>query len=237
MNLNAWTNGKEGGTLPPFYCVIDIETADPTPEDLEMEKRFMKNGNLKDPEKIRAKQDAIRGGLTDSAPIFCIGTKTPERLAVFSWGNVSREEETLLMGQGVLGVSAVNEIDMLLMFATYLGTLPENTRLITSNGEHFDMPKLRFRYAKYALDIPPQLFYYQHTDLMLEFRRFSVSDSPFYSVEEMASKLGIHFYKVLSGAQVPEFVREGKHCEVILYNALDCVVEEQIAQRLLKGKI
>ena len=238
MNLNGWGNGsKNGGELPPYYCVIDIETADPTPEDLAIEKRYMKNGNLKDPEKIRAKQDAIRGGLTDSAPIFCIGTKTPDRLAVFSWGKLSRDDETLLMSQGILGVSAVNELDMLLMFAAYLETLPENTRLITSNGEHFDLPKLRFRYAKYDLPIPRPLFQWKHSDLMRVFSLFSVSDVPFFSVEEMASKLGIPFYKVLSGAQVPEFVREGKHCEVILYNALDCVVEEQIAKRLLKGKI
>lgn len=237
MNLTSWATGKEGGTLPPFYCVIDIETADPTPEDLAMEKRYVRNGNTKDPAKIAAKQEAIRGGLTDSAPIFCIGTKTPDKLAVFSWGKVSREEETLLMSQGVLGVSAVNEIDMLLMFAAYLDSLPENTRLITSNGEHFDMPKLRFRYAKYDLPIPARLFTLKHSDLMRVFSLFSVSDVPFFSVEEMASKLGIPFHKVLSGAQVPEFVRDGRHCEVILYNALDVLVEEQIARRLLKGKI
>lgn len=238
MNLNGWGNGsKNGGELPPYYCVIDIETADPTPEDLAIEKRYMKNGNLKDPEKIRAKQDAIRGGLTDSAPIFCIGTKTPDKLAVFSWGKLTREDENLLMSQGICGVTAVNELDMLLMFAAYLATLPENTRLITSNGEHFDLPKLRFRYAKYNLPIPQQLFRWKHSDLMRVFGLFSVSDVPFFSVEEMASKLGIQFHKVLSGAQVPEFVRDGKHAEVILYNALDCVVEEQIAKRLLKGKI
>ena len=237
MNLTSWINGKEGGTLPPYYCVIDIETADPTPEDLEMEKRFMKNGNLKDPEKIRAKQDAIRGGLTDSAPIFCIGTKTPDKLAVFSWGKLSRDEEALLLSQGILGVSAVNEIDMLLLFAAYLESLPEHTRLITANGEHFDLPKLRFRYAKYALPIPAQLFTLKHSDLMKVFGYFSVSNVPFFSVEEMASKLGIPFHKVLSGAQVPEYVSDGKHCDVILYNAIDCITEEQIAKRLLKGKI
>ena len=238
MNLNGWGNGsKNGGELPPYYCVIDIETADPTPDDLEVEKKYMKNGNLKDPAKIAAKQDAIRGGLTDSAPIFCIGTKTPDRLAVFSWGKLSRDDETLLMSQGILVVSAVNELDMLLMFAAYLETLPENTRLITSNGEHFDLPKLRFRYAKYDLPIPQQLFKNKHSDLMRVFSLFSVSDVPFFSVEEMASKLGIQFHKVLSGAQVPEFVRDGKHADVILYNAIDCITEEQIARRLLKGKI
>jgi len=141
------------------------------------------------------------------------------------------------LSQGILGVSAVNEIDILLMFAAYLQSLPENTRLITSNGEHFDLPKLRFRYAKYDLPIPQQLFRNKHSDLMRVFGLFSVSDVPFFSVEEMASKLGIPFHKAITGAQVPEFVRDGRHCEVILYNALDCVVEEQIAKRLLKGKI
>lgn len=234
--LPIWTNKGEG-SLPPYYCVVDVETADPTPDDLAIEKRYVRNGNTKDPAKIAAKQEAIRGGLTDSAPIFCIGTKTLDKLAVFSWGKVSREEETLLMGQGILGVTAVNEIDMLLMFAAYLDSLPENTRLITSNGEHFDLPKLRFRYAKYDLPIPSRLFALKHSDLMRVFALFSVSDVPFFSVEEMASKLGVPFHKVLSGAQVPEFVRDGKHFEVILYNALDCIVEEQIAKRLLKGKI
>lgn len=236
MNLTSWINGKTG-ELPPFYCVVDIETADPTPAELEIEKKYMKNGNTKDPAKIAAKQETIRGGLTDSAPIFCIGTKTPDKLAVFSWGKLSRDEETLLMSQGVLGVSAVNEIDMLLLFAAYLESLPEHTRLITANGEHFDLPKLRFRYAKHDLPIPTQLFRLKHSDLMKVFSYFSVSSVPFFSVEEMASKLGIPFHKVLSGAQVPEYVRDGKHADVILYNALDCLVEESIAKRLLKGKI
>lgn len=237
MNLNGWTNGKEGGTLPPYYCVIDVETGDPTPEDLEVEKRYMKNGNLKDPAKIAAKQETIRGGLTDSAPIFCIGTKTPDRLAVFSWGTLSRDDERMLMSQNILGVTTRNEVEMLNVFALFLASLPEQTRLITSNGEHFDLPKLRFRYAKYDLPIPAQLFALKHTDLMKTFGFFSVSTVPFFSVEEMAAKLGIPFHKVLSGAQVPEFVRDGKHADVILYNAIDCITEEQIARRLLKGKI
>ena len=236
MILN-WNTQNGAGEIPPFYCVIDVETADPTPEDLLIEKRYMKNGRLKDPEKIREKQEAIRGGLTDSAPIFCIGTKTPEKLAVFSWGKLSRDDETLLMSQGILGVTARNEVEMLLMFAAYLQSLPEQTRLITSNGEHFDIPKLKFRYAKHDLPIPTQLFQNKHSDLMRVFSFFSVSGVPFFSVEEMAAKLGIPFYKVLSGAQVPEFVRDGKHADVILYNALDCVTEELIAKRLLRGKI
>ena len=235
--LPTWNTSKGEGSLPPYYCVVDIETADPTPEDLEMEKRFMKNGNLKDPEKIRAKQDAIRGGLTDSAPIFCIGIKTPDKLAVFSWGKLSREEEALLMSQGILGITAVNEIDMMLMFAAYLNSLPENTRFITWNGEHFDLPKLRMKYAKYDVENPKHLFYYQHTDLMLEFKKFSVADVFYPGLEYAAEKLGVPFHKALTGAQVPEFVRDGRHCEVILYNALDCLVEEQIARKLLRGKI
>lgn len=235
MTLNWNTN--TGGDRPPYYCVIDVETGDPTPEELEVEKKYMKNGNMKDPAKIAAKQETIRGGLTDSAPIFCIGTKTPDRLAVFSWGSLSREDERMLMSQGILGVTTRNEIEMLTVFSLFLASLPEQTRLITSNGEHFDLPKLRFRYAKYDLPIPAQLFALKHSDLMKVFGYFSVSSVPFFSVEEMAAKLGIPFHKVLSGAQVPEFVREGKHADVILYNALDCVVEEQIAKRLLKGKI
>ena len=237
MNLNGWTNGKEGGTLPPYYCVIDVETGDPTPDDLEVEKKYMKNGNLKDPAKIAAKQETIRGGLTDSAPIFCIGTKTPDRLAVFSWGVLSQADDAMLRSQGILPVTARNEVEMLTVFALFLAALPENTRLITSNGEHFDLPKLRFRYAKYDLPIPAQLFALKHSDLMKVFGFFSVSSVPFFSVEEMAAKLGIPFHKVLSGAQVPEYVRDGKHADVILYNAIDCITEEQIARRLLKGKI
>ena len=237
--LPTWKakTGTGGGELPPFYCVIDIETGDPTGEDLEIEKKYIRAGNTKDPEKIKQKQEAIRGGLTDSAPIFCIGTKTPEKLMIFSCARLSQDDETLLMSQGILGVNAVNELDMLLMFGAYLASLPENTRLITSNGEHFDLPKLRFRYARYGLDIPRQLFTLKHSDLMRVFGLFSVSDVPFFSVEEMASKLHIPFHKSIAGAQVPIFIREGKHADILLYNALDCVVEEQIALRLLKGKL
>lgn len=238
--LPNWNTNKGEGMLPPFYCVIDIETANPTPEDLAMEQRYIKTGNTKDPEKIRAKQEAMKAGLTDSAPIFCIGVKTPQMLAVFSWGRLNKEEEALLMSQGILGVSAVNEIDMLLAFGMFLNTLPENVRLITSNGEKFDLPHLRFRYARHDLCVPDQLDWH-HTDLMVKFCKFSTrrfnGEAPFFSVEEMAEKLQIPFKKTIKGAQVPEFVRDGRHCEVILYNALDVLVEEQIARRLLKGKI
>ena len=239
MNLTSWSN-SQGGTLPPFYCVIDLETADPTPEDLAMEQRYIKLGNTKDPEKIRAKQEAMKAGLTDSAPIFCIGIKTPQMLAVFSWGKLSQEEETLLLSQGILGVSVKDEIDMLLTFSVFLNALPENTRIITSNGDKFDLPHLRFRYARFDLSVPEQIDWH-HTDLMLKFCKFSTrkfnGEAPFFSVEEMAEKLRIPFHKSIKGAQVPEFIRDGRHFEVILYNALDVIVEEQIAKRLLKGKI
>jgi len=208
---------------------------------MEIERRWAKTGNLKDPEKIAAKQNGLRGGLTDSAPIFCIGLRLSGLAVSLSTANLDTATRAMLQTAGIAVLTFTTEREMLQGFcAAVLATFPTTTRLITHNGAHFDIPKLRFRIAFHDLSNPDALWTYKHTDTMLKFRDFSVSDKQFYKLSELTDKFGIPFAKAIEGDVIGEMIESNnpeQHAAILLYNIIDCLATERVAQKMMRGRL
>jgi len=227
-----------------MYIVLDIETGNPTAAQMEVEKRWAKTGNLKDPAKIEAKQNGLKGGLTDSAPIFCIGLRVPGLSLSLSTANLNDSARSILQSAGIAASTFANEIAMLQGFCAIMATLPATTRLttrlITHNGTHFDIPKLRFRMSFYNLQAPDTLWTWKHTDTMLKFREFSVSDKQFYKLSELTEKFEIPFCKEINGDEIGGMIESNEpeqHLKIILYNTLDCIATECVARKMMGYKL
>lgn len=222
------------------YIVTDIETIGGSDADLEIEKSLLKpNANIKDPVKIennlldKANKLKEKAALLDSAQISCIGMKSSDWTACFT--SFHFEESPLLIQAGIACFTSSNEKEMLQMAAQFLEAVatPED-QVVTFNGINFDLPKLRFRYAKHGL-IAPEPFrpYHKHIDLMLRYSKYySMNNTPFVSMSEVVQRLGIAKGKVMSGKYFGQLLDDGEHLKAVLYNVLDCVLTEQILFRI-----
>jgi len=223
-----------------MYIVLDIETGDPTPEEQEQERKRAKIGRLKDPEKIAKKRAEVKMGCTDSAPIFCIGLKTPDKFISLSTANLGNCEREQLTASGVLAVTLTNEKDLLTVFAGVMSGLPNETRLVTFNGKNFDVRKLRHRMAMYGIQQPDALWIWKHTDAMLKAMDFLQVDTPFNSLEYVAESFKVPFRKGIDGGDIGKMIATDdpqQHTAILLYNMVDCLVTEQIARMMLGGRL
>jgi hypothetical protein len=221
----------------PWICV-DIETRNPSESEIQAAFAGWKPaGNVKDPEKIEAQRiEAERkikskAGLLPAAPICSIAIQSPLECRVF---------HTLKPGQldGVAHVPFESEPAMLLALRQYLDAwCPEQTKIVGHNVKGFDLPKLRLRFVRLGLRLPqilnPTTTVEVHDTMTLFARYFLGKRDDFVSLDEMSRELGIaNGGKFFTGADVPGLVEEGRHAEIVLYNATDAVLTARAWQIL-----
>ena len=222
------------------YIVTDIETIGGSKADLELEGKLLKlASNIKDPAKIEKnladKRAALAGkaALLDSAPIACIGIKTPTVTACFT--SFHFDESPLIIQAGIACFTSDNEKQMLETTNEFLDmvTTPD-MKMVSFNGVGFDLPKIRFRYAKHGIE-PALPFgpYYKHVDLMLRYSKYySMNKVPFVSMDEVIQRLGIADGKMMSGKYFGKLLDDGEYLKAVLYNVLDLMFIEQILFRI-----
>jgi hypothetical protein len=229
--LQKQSQAHQGGDTPPYYLVLDLETKDPPPDEGEIERRFAPTGNMRDPEKIRDKQNGLKMAITDSAPIWAVGMKSENAFISLSQANLTAEEQNFLRLSGWQLYLANSETSLLLLYAMILDSLPDSTHFVAAGK--LDQRKSRFRFARHNLPKPQKLFDCPYIDLMRKWQEFTTrDDKPYVKVEEMALKLGIPYENNMDGAAIPGAIQAGNHFDVLLKNYNDCVIEEKIFYRL-----
>lgn len=237
------TKPTTGGSPPPVRnplvpLVFDLETTNPSPKEIEIERRFAATGNCKKAETIAAKQNGVKLATTESAPIWCVGLFSTGGFLNLSQAVLSEADRLYLSALGIQAYTYPNEAALLAAYASVLATLPTETALIAAGC--FDLHKSRFRFARQRPPVPAPLWFLPHTDLMMEWQKFTTSPKPkdaaFISVEEMSLKLGLGYDNVMTGEEVPGAIAEGRYVDVILKNYKDCQQEWGIARCLLSGR-
>lgn len=221
------------------YIVLDIETRDADEASLALETSVLKpNGNIKRADSKRKnleeKAAALRekAALLDSSPVACLALKSETEIFAFCDFPFSPDEQAAFGRAGIGCMAAPNEAQMLISLRSFMNARCDaDTEIVTFNGRGFDLPKLRFRYARNGLALPEVLKPRQnrHTDVMLLYSGyFTIKNTPFVSLGEVVAFLGIAKGKVFDGAQVPAMIAEGKYGEVLLYNILDTLLTERV---------
>lgn len=222
--------------------VLDIETIRPTEEDMQIELDMIKPAaNIKDPAKkrsnVKLQQDKAKQkpGLLESARIGCVGLLSNDWITCFTSYHVPMDEVLKLANTGIIISSATSEKQMLINLYNFLDNLKDEYELVTFNGKNFDLPRLRFRYARNAMQIP-ELFgqYTKHNDLMLSYIHFySQQRTPFISMSEVATRLGVlPGNKMITGADFQGMIDEGETILATLYNVFDLCITKAIFLRL-----
>lgn len=229
---------------PASYVVIDVETRNLTPEMVEFEGQFLKaHAGTKDEgkkeEQIRKKKDALltRGALADSAEMAVIGFYIQGMQPVLL--------HTLDFTGQIDGVECqkfTSIYHLLPVFGEYLDVLCDETTEIVVARAGFDLPKLRFAFARHRVKMPKILAPKSNNsvfDVLHVFGRyFMVSSAAEYQVglDEVTIRLGIEGgAKIITGADVPRMIDEGKHEEVLVYNSID-VMKTLQAYLVLTGQ-
>ena len=210
---------------------LDIETRDLTGDQVAFESQFLKaHPSTKDPGKIekqladKEKKLIEKGGLTDSCEIASIGIHTRNSLPLVL--HTFPFDETLEEEYCVQHRAYQNEREMLYAFYHEMSTACDDETEIIVAGRDFDFPKIRMRCVVNGVPIPSPLYpgagnptydvLFMATRYYLTGKRFSVG------LDELSQRLGVDTGdKALSGARVPEMIKEERYKEVIVYNGLD----------------
>jgi hypothetical protein len=219
---------------------LDIETGPCDGEALELELSLVKPAaNIKDEAKkasnVESKRAAVveKAALQESSPILCIGVEAFNSVVCFTSFDVPDAE--LLLGANITVMQSKSERDMIEAFMLFMeSSFDEESKIVTFNGEAFDMRKIFMRSAFHGISIPEFMFDRRsHTDLMLRYTRyFSMSRVPFISIGEVLSRLGICNGKMMDGSRFYDMVKSGETTKAVLYNALDCLFNKAIAAKI-----
>lgn len=221
------------------WVCLDIETDAPPESEIQRELALWKpSGNARKEETIekqRAEAETKireRGALLDSAPVACIALIT-------ALGNpwVLHTLKPSRQPANCLESGFESEREMLVQLRAALNSqCTPDTTLIGFNLIGFDLPKLRFAFVRNSLKLPfclsPQAD--QPTcDVMRLWRAYTTKDGPFFSLTEVAQRLGLlDGPKAMSGAEVPRAIAEGRHAEILEYCADDARMTAAAWQRL-----
>jgi len=221
-----------------FY--LDIETGPCDGKELELELSLVKPAaNIKDEAKkalnIESKKTAIieKAALQESSPILCIGVEAFNSVICFTSFDVP--DAALLSSANINVMQFESEHKMLSGFMTFIeSSFDDGSKIVTFNGENFDMRKIFMRSAFHEIEIPKLMFDRRnHTDLMLRYTKyFSMSKVPFISIGEVLSRLGICNGKLMNGSNFYDMVKSGETTKAVLYNALDCLFNKAIASKI-----
>ena len=216
---------------PSKYFVIDIETRNLKPEQIEFESQFVKHHPATKDESKRAAQIAEKtaalsekGALCNSAEIACIGVydNTLSAPVVLHTFDFSKQID------GVDHYRFDDEHDMLVELYQMIDlSCDDLTEIVVANAD-FDLPKIRYRAAiKNKVKIPrifipnsPNPVY----DVLYNARKYFLLGSEYISMDTLVKHLGIDNGKVVSGKEIPSMIDAGQFEEVITYNAIDVMM-------------
>lgn len=223
---------------PADYAVLDLETGDAPPAEVDSAISAWKPPKHWKPETVEVKRaeraETLNGkaALLDASPILCVALKTERMAVVLNGMEVSSPEIP-----GWLCLPCGDEKGLLVALRSVLeGVANPDTILVGHNLLGFDLPKLRNAYLRHRLFLPAVLRPLDGAgrqpvfDSMREIRAFSMENSEerFISLETVARVLGIPQPKqVISGAEVPRLHREGEYAAILAYCALDVATTER----------
>lgn len=226
---------------PARLVCLDIETGHATEKLIKEEiERWEPPSNVKDPEKIEARrQEATvkireKSALLDGSPIVCISARTEKVGRIFN--GINKKSYSINHSEVV---SSGNERQMLVDLREWLdGVSNEETVLVGFNLISFDLPRIRGAFMRNRLRLPkiltPRLLEDERqpvVDVMRLFLKWFTAEyhsDLMISLDEVIRRLDMPRYKDrISGAQVPDFVKDGKVKEVLTYCAVDTMATLQ----------
>lgn len=217
------------------FVVLDIETADATPDAISAALEAWKPpANIKDEDKIAARRQeaaakiAENAALLDASPILCAAIHSDQTRLIFNGMDTSAP---MIDGWPVLPCG--NERGLLLALRAWLDAhTSADTVLVGHNLRGFDLPKLRHAYIRYSLKLPNRLrplrrdeVSTETTDIAFLFKAFSAEHRDEFcpGLKTVAAAFGIANPKsLMTGADCPRLYREGQYKTILLYCALDC---------------
>lgn len=221
--------------------VLDIETISPSDEEMQIELDMIKpTANIKDPKKkelnVQAKKDDAqrRSCLLDGSKIGCVGMMSDDFIVCFTSYKVSKECFDTMKRIGVILFPFTSEHLMLTGLSEFISD-KEEYEIVTFNGMNFDLPKIRFRYARNSIEIPKQFGrYIKHNDLMRTYLKYYSQSSNYYvSFNEVARRIGVlPEGKCVSGKNFQSLIDNGETLLATLYNVFDLCITKSIALRL-----
>lgn len=214
----------------PAIC-IDIETCFADQETIERELALWKAPSNWKAETIEIKrpeqEEKIRSksALLDDAPIATIGVADANgEVVVFHWLDIDEGFQ-----DGFFSQKSQDEKEMLMQFRDWANTCTDAETTVVGFNLNFDLAHLRIAYTRHNLKLPDFLIPRsgnQIADVQYLFSKYFTSkDNPFIGLDEVIQRLGIAPEgKQMSGADVPIAIEEGRHLEVITYNAIDVLI-------------
>lgn len=227
-----------GLTVGARHLCFDIETGHASDEAIDLSANFYKApSNMKDPEKIKAREiealDKMRekSALLDLAPIYVVGAMTESAAVLFHHIKSKKKVESLKNIPAEV-YTFKSERDMLGAFREWADPrFTPNQVIVGHNIKGFDLPKIRGGFVRNRLVLPTVFSAaakdggVQVYDTMKEFLYGFTTElygDKYVTQEEMVARLGIPGHKHrLSGAEIPDMIKQGKAEEVLAYNYLD----------------
>lgn len=238
-NRNRITTEGEGSMS---WLVLDIETIAPTDHEMQIELDMIKPAaNIKDAAKKKANVESQKktaknkAGLLDGAQLSCVGMMSEKFTVCFTSYNLDEKDLDALSNIGVILFQNSTEKGLLQSMNIFFETVGNDYKIITFNGTNFDLPKIRYRYARNGIAIPKQFgMYIKHYDLMHVYTKYySQKKIPFIGMCEVVERIGIlEDGKIIKGDSFQQMLDGGENLLATLYNILDLHLTNAIRLRL-----
>lgn len=244
MELGPTIFADPAAALPPYtYLVLDLETTDATPDEVErhFRSRWLPSKSISKPETVgRNYFDALaekkeRAALLNDAQIVCVSLKSESELRCLHCLGAGEPRE--IAGGLVEGFDTARGMLLALRNLLDVRCTPE-TVLVGHNVLGFDLRKLRWAYVRHGLRMP---FALQGTDqpvfdTMLKYAGlFSIGDNKglFVALDNLLQEFGIESHKgEMDGSQVPGLVAAGRVDDLVQYALLDVLAEAELFLRM-----
>jgi len=232
---------------PPWrFCCIDLETDNGRPDEVEREVALTFRGFLtlkpetagrKYFEAIEAKKEKL--ALLNGAPIRVVTIRSDSAfLCLHDLAKTSGEPQArIVAGFPAIVQGLESERALLLALRQLLDErVAEETTIVGHNIRHFDLRKLRHRFLKNGLQLPAALAWKEQPtfDTMKHYcDHVSLRGEIMISLAHVLDELGLVNHKLdLDGSQVPRYIAEGRHDELIDYALKDVLAEAELYLRL-----
>lgn len=224
---------------PHEWLTIDLETIAGSPDDAE---RYIVNCYR--PESFGSWNDITIGkrikeahakkleklSLLNAAPIICVSLRTPSSIHCYHWMDKVSEAVTS-------HTRAADQTEMLVLLRDYLDEwIGPDTTLVGHNIANFDLPKLRWAYARYGVRMPailaaahPQIY----DTMQVYTKRFAVGSGSMVGLDALLEEFQVESHKgMISGADVQQLYDEGHHDTIVQYALLDVLAESELYLRM-----